>query len=111
MQSLNQTLLKIKTALTAIEELKVYHYWRPRLQAPYCIWAEDGEGDSLHADNKKKEQVISGTIDYFTKEEFDDNVDAIQEALNDIEIGWELSSVDYEDETNLIHYTWTFETA
>lgn len=103
-------LKKIQDCLTSIDGLAVYHYWHPRLQAPYCIWAEDGEGDSLHANNHKAEQVISGTIDYFTKLEFDEMIEKIQEALNDLEdCGWELNSVQYEDETNLIHYEWSFE--
>lgn len=103
-------LKKVQNTLTSIENLTVYHYWHPRLQAPYCIWAEDGEGNSIHANNHKAEQVISGTIDYFTKNEFDEMIDKIQNALNETEdLGWELLSVQYEDETNLIHYEWGFE--
>lgn len=103
-------LTKIKNALTGIEGLKVYHYWRPRLQAPFCIWAEDGEGNSLHTSNHKSEQVITGTIDYYTLVEFDENVENIQNALNETEdVGWQLNSVQYEEETNLIHYEWEFE--
>lgn len=103
-------LMKINSLLTGIEGLKVYHYWRPRLVAPFCIWAEDGEGESLHTNNKKSEQVISGSIDYFTLTEFDTNIDRIQEALNETEdVAWYLSSVQYEDTTNLIHYEWMFE--
>lgn len=103
-------LTKIRDSLTSIEDLKVYHYWRPKLEAPFLIWAEDGEGDSLHTGNHKSEQVITGTIDYYTLTDLDSMVDTIQDKLNTIEcLGWELSSVDYEDETNLIHYTWDFE--
>ena len=102
----------VKNALTSIPNLKVYHYWHPRLEAPFCIWAEDGEGDSLHSNNIKSEQVISGTIDYFTKIEYDTNVDLIQETLNNAEcLAWQLNSVQYEEETNLIHYEWSFEVA
>ena len=105
-------LCKISDCLTSIEGLSVTHYWHPRLVAPYCLWAEDGEGDSLHTNNKKTEQVITGTIDYFTLHEFDENVDKIQEALNNVEcLGWTLNSVQYEDETNLIHYEWRWELA
>lgn len=105
-------LTKIKEALTAIEGLTVYHYWHPRLTAPFCIWAEDGEGDSLHTGNHKTEQVITGTIDYYTKDDLDPMVDTIQDQLNTVEnLGWLLNSVQYEEDTNLIHYEWSFEIA
>ena len=103
---------KVKEALTSIDGLKVYHYWHPKLKAPYCIWQEDSEGESLHSNNEKSEQVIDGTIDYYTLKEFDPNVDNIQEALKNAEgIGWRINSVQYEDETNLIHYEWSFSVA
>lgn len=105
-------LIRIKDALTSIDGLTVYHYWHPRLQAPFCIWQEESEGDSLWASNHKKEQIITGTIDYYTTQEFDPMVDLIQEKLNEIEcFGWSLVSVDYEDETKLIHYSWDWEIA
>lgn len=105
-------LARIRDALTGIEGLTVYHYWHPRLEAPYCIWAEEGEGDSLHTGNHKSEQVITGTIDYYTKTDFDPMVDTIQETLNTIEnLGWNLDTVIYEDETNLIHFSWNWEIA
>ena len=109
---MQEKLSKIKDALTSIENLKVYHYWHPRLEAPFCIWAEEGEGDSLWTSNHLQEQVITGTVDYFTKTELDPIVDDIQNALNGVEnLGWKLDAVMYEDETNLIHYSWDFELA
>lgn len=103
-------LTKIRDALTSIEGLTVYHYWHPRLNAPYCIWAEEMEGDSIWTDNHKTEQVITGTIDYFTLTDLDPMVDTIQDKLNSVEnLGWTLSSVQYEDETNLIHYSWDWQ--
>jgi hypothetical protein len=36
-------------------------------------------------------------------------LDNIQAALNSLRIPWRLNSVQYEDETNLIHYEWTWE--
>ena len=105
-------LTRILDALTSIEGLAVYHYWHPRLQAPFCIWTEDSEGDSLWASNHKKEQAIHGTIDYFTKTDLDPMVDTIQEKLNEVEgLGWYLDSVMYEDETGLIHYSWDWSIA
>lgn len=110
MRTMNNKLYKIRDALTSITDLKVYHYFRVVKDVPYCIWAEDGEGDSLWTSNHQSEQVITGTIDYFTRVEFDENVTNIQNALNDIEnCGWQLNSIQYEDDTNLIHYEWGFQ--
>lgn len=103
-------LIKIKDALTSIDGLRVYHYWHPRLEAPYCIWAEEGEGESLWTSNHLQEQVIVGSVDYFTKVDFDPMVDEIQAKLNGVEnLAWKLDTVIYEDETSLIHYSWGFE--
>ena len=100
---------KIRTALCSISGLSVDHYFRPFQNAPYCCWAEDS-GENLQAENHAAEQKLQGAVDYFTLEEDDPNVDAIQEALNTAEdVGWTLESVQYEDETNLIHYEWRFE--
>lgn len=107
---MQSTLQRLADALTSIEGLKVYHYWRPQLPAPFCVWQEDGEGNSAWGGNHKFEQVITGTVDYFTRTEFDPIVDSIQNAMNGIEVmGWSLNSVQYEDETNLIHFEWRFE--
>ena len=91
----------------------VYHYWRPKLNPPYCVWAEDGEqSPAANADNRKVEQAVTGFVDYYTKTEFDTNLDTIQAVLRDLQedetLGWRLDSVQYEDDTNLIHYQWTW---
>jgi hypothetical protein len=109
MKSLNLLLKTISDALTSIEGAKVYHYHKPEaIKAPYIIWAEDGEGDSFHSGNHKSEQLIQGVVDYYTLREFDATVDLIQAALNGV-CAFSLDSVQYEDETKLIHYHWTFE--
>lgn len=79
----------------------------------YIVWSEDSEGSSLEADNYKAEQSIQGTIDYFTKQEYDENVDKIQSALVAHRISFYLNSVQYEspDEgyAGYIHYEWVWE--
>ena len=109
MKSLNQQLQTIYQALTAIEGAKVYHYEKPAdVRAPYIIWSERGEGDSMHSNNRKEEQVITGAIDLYTLMEFDGLVDKVQDALNGV-CAFRLDSVMYEDDTKLIHYSWDFE--
>lgn len=93
------------------EDLPVYHYQRPSRESldRYVIWAEQNEVSSFLVNNRKSEQQVRGTIDLFTQIEFDPAVDGIQEALDEAEhVTWELYSVQYEDETALIHYEWEF---
>lgn len=81
-------------------------HFRRSGKPPFVVWAEDGEQDSFHTDNHKKEQQITGIVDLYTLTEFDSLVDDVQEILNGENVGWRLNSVQYEDETNLIHYQW-----
>lgn len=111
MTSINDKLRAVQAAFAALDIPTVRHYYRTDLNPPYLLWAESGEGESYWADNSIAEQVISGDVDYFTRTEFDPSVDAIQDALISVARAWRLDSVDYEEETNLIHYHWTFEVA
>jgi len=86
-----------------------FHYKAFKKPDKYIVWAEDGEADSSNADDTKTDQVIQGTIDYFTKTEFDSNFELIQDKLNSVEIAWRLNSIQHEEETGYIHYEWIFE--
>lgn len=110
MIALQNKLRQIGTAFAAVTQ-NAYHYFRPVTSFPALIWAESGEADSFHADNKKACQNIQGTVDLFTKTEFDPLLDDVQTALEGLGVAWYLSSVQYEDETNAIHYEWTWEVA
>ena len=109
MKSIQTILTNFKTELDKIENLTAYHFEKAEdFSLPYAVWAEEGEGDSLHANNEKKEQTITGSLDFFTETEFDPLVDSIQETLNGV-CAWSLEGVQYENETKLIHYTWIWE--
>lgn len=110
MKSLIATIKQVRDCLNNIEGAKFYHYRRPeKVKNRYGIWAEDGDDMSFNAGNQKVEQQIHGTIDYFTTVEYDTVVDEVQEALYNLEnASWKLTDVQYEDETNLIHFTWEF---
>ena len=105
----------IPEILSVIIPGNVYHYEAFKAYDKYIVWAEDSEGESLEADNHKAEQSIQGTIDYFTKEDMDENVDKIQAALVANRISFYLNSVQYEspDEgyAGYIHYEWVWEVA
>jgi len=102
------TLQRIKDLLLAITP-NVFHYFASGQTGNYIVWAEDGEGDSVSADDKKVEQSLTGTIDYFTKTEFDPVIKQIQDKLNEADISWKLNSVQYEEDTKYIHYEWVWE--
>ena len=73
---------------------KTYHYRKSdRVAPPYAVWMEDGEDDSLYTDDTKGEQAIAGTLDFFTKNEFDSCVDGFQNVLNANMQRWSLNSV------------------
>ena len=105
--TLKQKIEPIGKAYSKIIE-NCYHYWRPKLSAPFLVWAEDGD-NAAWADDQIIEQAITGTTDYFTQEEFDPAIDAIQNANISLGIAWRLNSVQYEEDTSLIHYEWTWE--
>ena len=103
------TLNNLKDLLLTIG-LPVFRYFATGQTGPYIVWAEDGEGDTVHADGRKVERAITGTIDYFTKTEDDPVVQQIEDALDtDDSLAWQLNSVQYEQDTGYIHYEWVFE--
>lgn len=108
MKSLNQILNDFKSCLTDMSA-KAYHYEKPRNKtAPYAVWAETGGSDSFDADNHVGELQIDCVLEFYTKTEFDSDIDTINEILDENTSGWNLDSVQYEDETKLIHYSWSF---
>lgn len=118
MMSLNSLLMKVRDELNSIEieteegtvKGQFYHYRRPaNVKAEYGIWSETGEVDSFNANNRKAEQQVTGYLDYYTLIEYNPMIDMIQDTLEELHSGgWSLNSVQYEDQTNLIHYEWYF---
>jgi hypothetical protein len=103
------TLQSLKTLLLTIGP-PVFHYFATGQTGNYIVWAEDGEGDTVHADGQKVERALTGTIDYFTKTENDPVVQQIEDALDsDDGISWYLNSVQYEQDTGYIHFEWVWE--
>lgn len=102
------TLNDLKNALLSVTP-NVRHFDGTGMTAPYVVWAEDGVADTIWADGKLQEQVVTGTIDYFTKTEYDPLIVSIKEALDGIGLSYRLNSIQYETDTKLIHYEWVWE--
>lgn len=102
---------KLKRIGAALAEVvpNCKHYYRTVKNPPFLCWSEGGEVESFSSGNHKTEQVIGGSVDFFTLTEYDPLADAIQAKLNALGVAWRLDSTDFEEETNLIHYTWSFE--
>lgn len=108
MTSLNNRLRDFGLGLSQILP-NCYHYWRSGMVVPYVVWAEIGEQNALSANDRKQEQAIDGSVHLFTKTEFDPLIDTLQQYFNTVAgLSWYLESVQFEDETGLIHYEWGF---
>ena len=102
------TLAPLQEALAALTD-RCYHYVAaPNSSAPYLVWMEDGDND-LNADNAHGETCITGTVDLYTRTENDQLMQSVHDALTGIGAAWLLNSVQYEEETGLIHYEWAWE--
>ena len=83
-----------------------YHYHKPaEVQAPYAVWQEIDE-NSFNSDNAKSERQLNGSIDFYSLDEADSKLDEIESALMGLGATWTLSSVQFEEDTNLIHTSW-----
>ena len=87
----------------------MHHYGAHKPSVPYGVWAED-QDVSPGADNVRSTQILAGTTDYYTKTEFDPNVDAIQAIFDGAAfVTAQINSVQYEDDTGLVHYEWAWQ--
>ena len=69
--SIQASLREFGTALRSLEgQYNVYHYWRPQMATPFIVWAETGEADALHGDNRKGEVLMNITVDVYTSTGF-----------------------------------------
>lgn len=101
-------LVDIKNALLTVG-VPIKHYDGTGTTGNYIVWSEDGSAGSVWADGKMKEQTITGTVDYFTKTEYDPNFAEIQTALDSIGLSYRLNSIQYEPLTKYIHTEWVWE--
>lgn len=88
----------------------VYHFEAPETaRAPYLVWAEDTQAGVQHANNTMIHQALQGTIDLYTRSEYDLLFNKVQQALTVHHIPFRLNSIQREQETKLIHYEWVWE--
>lgn len=99
---------KLRKALSAVAD-NCYHFYPSSVtDTPYVIWKEDGRND-LRAGNVHAEKAWTGVVDLYTKTENDPLVHSIEGAFESIGCAYNLVTVDYEEETGKIHYSWDWE--
>lgn len=88
----------------------VYHFRKDMTAGNrYIVWQEDSDDGTHYANNRRSERQLHGTIDLFTLSEYDELIDQIETALDTARrVSFRLNSVQYEEDTNLIHYEWEF---
>ena len=83
--------------------------WDTRPDTNYITVAIDQEAASLEADGKKVNQAPQGTIDLYSLTNDRAQMQSIQNVLNALDgCAWYLNSVQYEDDTRLLHWEWVF---
>lgn len=75
----------------------------------YIVWSEDGQSDAAYGDGRMAGQTLTGTVDLYTKTEYDRAFACVQAALNGLGLGWRLNSIQREPDTKYIHYEWVWE--
>ena len=95
----------LKTALDATGLSFAHFGWSKAPKSDYGVYAEDG-ANYLRADNASGEKVIEATVDWFTRNPTTEAIQTIEDALDGIPCAWYLNSVQFEQDTGLVHYEW-----
>lgn len=74
----------------------------------WMIIAPEG-GGALTADSGHAERTVAGSIDYFSRTNGALQARAIEQALEASGVAWGFESIQWEPDTRLIHWEWTFE--
>lgn len=79
-----------------------------RLQSSrYFVWQEELTEVDPTSDNKHENEVVNGSTDLYTKNEFDPWRLALQAEFNkNPRITWQKTGCSYEPDTGFWHYSW-----
>lgn len=81
----------------------------PPDQSDYLVTRIGGQENDLWADNAMEEQELYCTVDLFAyHSEGETAAYQVQHVLNSLGIRWGLTSIQWEYETALNHWEWTF---
>ena len=102
---------RITTALSATGYKYAHFAWNHAPNSTYLVYAED-EAIPLRADEHQAERIMHGTIDCFTRDDSGAPLTTVESQLNTIDnFSFKLNSIQFEEETGLIHYEWEWSLA
>lgn len=99
------TVEELGTVLNATGFRFAHFAWSKAPGGDYGVYAED-EADDFLADGEHAENALQCAVDLFTRTEGNVPRDAIENALSVFNAPWYLDTIQYEDDTGYIHYTW-----
>lgn len=101
-----EQIIAVHTAVTT-----AVSHWERMQSDRYFVWQEDPSGGSdFVAGNVHAEQVVTGTTDLYTKQEFDPWADAFEASLNGVDtIAWYKNTADFDEETGFYHHEWVWQ--
>lgn len=79
--------------------------WSKAPAGTYGVWAEESAED-LGANGHHAERGTIVTVDVYTREAAGAIRDSVEAALNGLPVSWRLDSIQYENETGLVHLYW-----
>lgn len=82
--------------------------WDSKPRDDFGVYSQDF-GTELYADDTVVETSLSCSVDLFLRKPNQKKVDLVQTILSEVVGTWDLSSIQYEQDTRLIHYEWTFD--
>lgn len=74
----------------------------------YGVIAIDGQ-NALRAGNRLAEKIPEGTIDWYTRDPASAMPGEVEALLDRLGVSWYLNSVQYEEDTGLLHYEWVWQ--
>lgn len=98
-------------ALKAVSGISFTEYaWATRPSSDYGVYQLDFEVGAVEGDNNKVQRCYEGSVDAFLHAPNKELIENIESALQSVCQGsWKLNSIQYEQDTRLIHYEWVFQ--
>lgn len=87
----------------------VAYKWDHNPPGAFGVVSLEGGADTVFADGHNACDAVRGSIDLYAPDPSSSWPNAVRSAI-DGKMSWRLNSVQYEDDTRLIHYEWVFET-